>query len=389
MSTTNRRIVLAARPKGEPKDTDFRLEEAEVPAPAAGQVLLRTLYLSLDPYMRGRMNEGPSYAAAVEVGDVMTGATVSEVMSAPRPGGTGVSPVAASGQRGASALSPGDIGAADPGGTGVSPVAASGQRGASELTPGDIVLAQSGWQEYAVADAKTLRRLDPSAAPVSTALGVLGVPGLTAYTGLFNIGQPKPGETLVVGAAAGAVGSVVGQMGRIFGCRVVGVAGSPAKCEFVVKELGFDACVDRRQPAFAENLKAECPKGVDVYFENAGGAVLEAVLPLLNLFARVPVCGLIAHYNQTMPTRGVDRVPMLMLAILTRRLTFRGFIVSDFAAQAPDFARDMGQWVREGRVKYREDVVDGLENAVRAFQGLLRGENFGKLLVRVAARRLP
>jgi hypothetical protein len=338
---TNRRIVLAARPKGEPKDDDFRLEEAEVPAPADGEALLRTLYLSLDPYMRGRMNEGPSYAPPVEVGHVMEGGTVSEVL-----------------------LSKADT-----------------------LAVGDIVLAYSGWQEYAVADAKGLRRLDPSAAPVSTALGVLGMPGLTAYTGLLNIGQPKAGETLVVAAAAGAVGSVVGQIGKIRGCRVVGVAGGPAKCEFVVNELGFDACIDHRHPAFKESLKASCPAGVDIYFENVGGAVLESVLPLLNMFARVPVCGLIAHYNQTMPTRGVDRVPMLMFAILTRRLTFRGFIVTDFSAQAADFARDMGQWLREGRVRYREDVVDGLENAVGAFQGLLRGENFGKLLVRIAAPR--
>jgi NADPH-dependent curcumin reductase len=335
--TRNRRIVLAARPKGEPAETDFRMEVADIPAPAEGQVLLRNVYLSLDPYMRGRMNAGPSYAAPVEIGQVMEGATVSEVMESHSP----------------------------------------------DWKPGDIVLSYTGWQEYAVAESKSLRRIDSSRAPVSTALGVLGMPGMTAYTGLLNIGQPKPGETLVVAAAAGAVGSVVGQIGKIKGCRVVGIAGGEEKCKLVREEFGFDACLDHRGPALADELAAACPKGIDVYFENVGGAVFEAVLPLLNPFSRIPVCGLIAQYNATSLPKGPNRVPLLLGAMLVKRLTFRGFIVNDYASQREDFMRDMAAWVKDGKVKYREDVVDGIENAVTAFQGLLRGRNIGKLLVRL------
>ena len=251
------------------------------------------------------------------------------------------------------------------------------------LHPGDTVLAYTGWQEYAAVPAKAVRKLDSNAAPVSTALGVLGMPGMTAYTGLLNIGQPKAGETVVVAAAAGAVGSVVGQIAKIKGCRAVGIAGRPEKCAYVRGELGFDACIDHNSSGFRRELKSACPDGIDVYFENVGGAVLEAVVPLLNPFARVPVCGLIAHYNASAPPEGPNQVPLLMAAILTRRLTFRGFIVTDYSSQAADFQRDMSGWIREGRVKYREDIVDGLENAVSAFQGLLKGRNFGKLLVRV------
>lgn len=337
-ATKNRRIVLAQRPKGEPKQSDFRLEETGVTEPKEGEVLLRTLYLSLDPYMRGRMNDGPSYAPPVEINGVMEGGTVSEVVESKSP----------------------------------------------KLQAGDIVLSYSGWQEYATAKAVHLQKLDPKLAPVSTAVGVLGMPGMTAYTGLLNIGQPKPGETVVVAAAAGAVGSVVGQIAKIKGCRAVGVAGGKDKCDFVRNELGFDACIDHRSPNFAADLKAACPKGIDIYFENVGGAVFQAVLPLLNPFARVPVCGLIAHYNATEAPAGPDRSPMLMGAILTKRLTLRGFIVSDYAAQREDFLRDMAAWIRDGKVKYREDVVDNIENTVEAFQGLLRGRNFGKLLVRLA-----
>jgi hypothetical protein len=334
----NRRIVLVARPQGEPRDEDFRLETVEIPLLGEGQVLLRTIYLSLDPYMRGRMNAGPSYAPPVELGQVMEGGTVNAVVESRSP----------------------------------------------DFAPGDIVLAYTGWQEYAVATATSVKKLDPARAPVSTALGVMGMPGLTAYTGLVNIGQPKPGETVVVAAASGAVGSVVGQIAKLKGCRAVGIAGGQRKCEFVVKELGFDACVDHHSAPLPQNLKAACPDGVDVYFENVGGRVLNAVIPLMNLFGRVPVCGLIAQYNANGLAREVDRVPALMLAILAKRLTFRGFIVSDFAAQKDDFERDMIQWLRAGQVKYREDVVEGLENAVAAFQGLLKGRNFGKLLVRLA-----
>lgn len=335
--TRNRRIVLAARPTGEPAETDFRMEAADIPAPADGQVLLRNLYLSLDPYMRGRMNAGPSYAAPVEIGQVMEGATVSEVMESRSP----------------------------------------------DWKPGDIVLSYTGWQEHAVVETKGLRRIDPALAPVSTALGVLGMPGMTAYTGLLNIGQPKPGETLVVAAAAGAVGGIVGQIGKIKGCRVVGIAGGEEKCKLVREDFGFDTCLDHRGPALAAELAAACPKGIDVYFENVGGAVFEAVLPLLNPFSRIPVCGLISQYNATSLPKGPNRVPQLLAAILVKRLTFRGFIVNDYSAQREDFVRDMAAWLKEGKVKYREDVVDGLENAVTAFQGLLRGRNIGKLLVRL------
>ena len=334
--TKNRRIVLAARPKGEPMATDFRLEVAECPTPADGQVLLRNLYLSLDPYMRGRMNAGPSYAAPVEVNGVMEGGTVSEVIESK----------------------------------------------SQLLNPGDVVLSYTGWQEYAVAQAQAVRKLNPDAAPVSTALGVLGMPGMTAYTGLLNIGQPKAGETVVAAAAAGAVGSAVGQIAKIKGCRAVGIAGGPQKCDYVRNELGFDACIDHRSPSFADDLKAACPNGIDVYFENVGGAVLKAVAPLLNNFARVPVCGLIAQYNMSGLPSGPDWSPVLMGLTLIKRLTLRGFIVSDFNSQWGDFQRDMSTWFQEGKVKHREDVVDGIENAVSAFLGLLRGKNFGKLLVR-------
>ncbi|MBM6594709.1 NADP-dependent oxidoreductase [Microvirga pudoricolor] len=335
--TVNRRIVLASRPMGEPQPSDFRLETGLAPEPGDGQVLLRTLWLSLDPYMRGRMSAAKSYAKPVLIDDVMTGGTVNEVVVSRHPA----------------------------------------------FQAGDIVLGYAGWQDYALSDGSELRKLDPAAAPVSTALGVLGMPGMTAYTGLLTIGQPKPGETLVVAAAAGPVGSAVGQIGKIKGCRVVGIAGGPGKCRYLVDELGFDAAVDHRSPDMAQQLRDICPNGVDIYFENVGGAVWDAVFPLLNDFARVPVCGLVAHYNDTGLPQEPDRTPLLMRAVLAKRLTLRGFIVSDFASQAEMFQLDMSQWVREGRIRYREDVVDGLENAPDAFIGMLKGRNFGKLLVRI------
>ena len=334
---TNRQIVLAARPQGEPKESDFRMVETPVPEPGSGQVLLRTLYLSLDPYMRGRMNAGPSYAPAVGVGEVMVGSTVCRVE-------------------------------------------------ASNLDPfrvGDLVVAYTGWQEYALSDGRGVHPIDPAVAPVTTALGVLGMPGMTAWTGLRNIGQPKPGETVVVAAASGAVGSVVGQLAKIQGCTAIGIAGGERKCSYVTEEIGFDACLDHRAPGLPERLKGACPAGIDVYFENVGGPVFDAVLPLLNPFARVPVCGLIAHYNATEPPSGPDRVPALMMATLVKRLTFRGFIVSDFGAEFPQFLADMSAWLKEGKVKYHEDISDGLENAPRELIGLLKGENFGKKIIRV------
>ncbi len=338
MADTARRIVLASRPVGEPKASDFRLEEAPVPKPGAGEVLLKTLWLSLDPYMRGRMSDAPSYAKSVGVDEVMEAGTVSEV------------------------------------------VASNNER----FKAGDIVLSRAGWQTHLVSDGKGLRKLDPKVAPVSTALGVLGMPGMTAYTGLLEIGQPKEGETVVVAAASGAVGSVVGQIARIKGARAIGIAGGADKCRFVKEELGFTDCIDHRADDFPQRLKAACPNGIDVYFENVSGAVWDAVFPLLNFFARIPVCGLIAQYNATELPAGPNKVPQLMRAVLTKRLTIRGFIVTDFAARHDDFLRDVAGWLKQGKIRYREDIVDGLENAPRAMIGLLRGENFGKLLVRVA-----
>jgi NADPH-dependent curcumin reductase len=335
---TNRRILLARRPIGKPSEADFTFSAAELEDPQPGQMLLRTLWLSLDPYMRGRMSDRKSYAAPVAIGDVMVGGTVSEVITSNLEG----------------------------------------------FTPGDIVEGRTGWQEYALSDGAGLRKVEPALGPISTALGVLGMPGMTAYFGLFNIGKPKPGETVVVSAAAGAVGAIVGQLAKIKGCRVVGIAGAPEKCAYVVNELGFDECVSHRESDLAQRLEKACPKGIDVYFENVGGRVFEAVLPCLNDFARVPVCGLIAHYNDTDLASEPNQVPLLMRAILTRRLTVRGFIRGDFLDQQAAFFEDMSRWIRENRIKYREDIVQGLENAPRAFLKLFRGENFGKLLVKVA-----
>ncbi|HVI63126.1 MAG TPA: NADP-dependent oxidoreductase [Bradyrhizobium sp.] len=335
-----KRIVLASRPVGEPKPSDFRIEEIPVPAPGPGQVLLRTIWLSLDPYMRGRISDAASYAQPVPIGGVIEAGTVCEVIASNNPA----------------------------------------------FAKGDIVLARAGWQTHALSDGKGLAKIDPKLAPISTAVGVLGMPGMTAYTGLLDIGRPQPGETVVVAAASGAVGSAVGQIARIKGARAVGIAGGKDKCEFVKNELGFDHCVDHRDPDLAARLKDACPKGIDVYFENVGGAVFDAVFPLLNPFARVPVCGLIAHYNDT-EAKPPKWAASLMRAILTKRLTFRGFIVSDFAARHADFLRDMSQWVREGKVKYREFVTEGLDTAPAAFMGLLKGANFGKQLVRVGPDR--
>ena len=338
MTERAQRIVLASRPVGEPTLDNFRVEEMSISQPGPGQMLLRTRWLSLDPYMRGRMSDAPSYAKPVGIGEVMEGGTVSDVVTSNMSG----------------------------------------------FAKGDIVVGRTGWQTHALSDSSGLQRVDPTRAPISTALGVLGMPGMTAYVGLLEIGKPAAGETVVVAAASGAVGSVVGQIARIKGARAVGIAGGPEKCRYVTKELGFDDCVDHRAPDFAARLAAACPKGIDVYFENVGGAVFEAVFPMLNPFARIPVCGLISMYNATTLSPGPILLPHMMRAILTKRLTFRGFIVSDFAARYGDFMRDVSAWVGEGRIKHREDVVEGLENAPRALIGLLRGENFGKLLVRVA-----
>ncbi len=331
-------IRLAARPDGEPDDRCFETATVDLPALEDGQVLLRVVYLSLDPYMRGRMSTAKSYAAPVELGDVMVGGTVAEVVESRSP----------------------------------------------ELAAGDLVLSYSGWQTHAAADARAVRRLDPQAAPITTALGVLGMPGFTAYAGLLEIGRPKPGETVVVAAATGPVGSAVGQIAKVKGARAVGIAGGPDKCRALLEEFGFDAAVDHRSPDFVDELEAAVPDGIDVYFENVGGKVADAVFPRLNKYARVPVCGLVANYNATSAPQGPDRLPGFLGQVLTRSLTIRGFIQDEFTrSHGRDFVRDMTGWVREGQVRYREDVVDGLERAPEAFRGLLRGANFGKLLVRV------
>jgi NADPH-dependent curcumin reductase CurA len=316
----NKRVLLLSRPVGSPSADNFSIENAPVPEPSEGEVLLKILYLSLDPYMRGRMSAAKSYAKPVGIGDVMEGGTVAKVVRSRHPG----------------------------------------------FTEGDIVLSHSGWQSFALSDGRGLRKLDATRAPVSTALGVLGMPGFTAYAGLLTIGKPKAGETVVVAAASGAVGSVVGQIARIRGARAVGIAGGAAKCAFVRNELGFDAVVD-------------------VYFENVGGKVWDAVFPLLNDFARVPVCGLIAQYNdQPGSHSGPDRLPATMRDVLSKSLLIRGFIQREFADQFPAFHREASEWIASGKLRYKEDFVDGLENAPEAFIGLLEGRNFGKLIVRVA-----
>ena len=335
---TNQRIVLASRPVGAPVAENFRLEEGTIPAPADGEVLLLVHYLSLDPYMRRRMDDRASYAPPVALDAVMVGGTVGEVIESRHAG----------------------------------------------FKKGDFVEGMGGWQRYAVLKGETLRKLNPSDAPISTALGILGMPGMTAYTGLLTIGKPQAGETLVVAAASGAVGAAVGQIAKLKGCRVVGIAGGTAKTRYLTEQLGFDAAIDHHAADFPQALAAACPNGIDIYFENVGGKVFKTILPLLNPFARMPVCGLISHANETSMPDGPDGVPDLFRAILTKKLTIRGFIVHDFADQADAFRKDMQAWIKQGQVRYREDIVEGLAQAPEAFIGLLQGRNFGKLLVRVA-----
>jgi NADPH-dependent curcumin reductase CurA len=330
---TNHQVLLRRRPVGRPVAEDFEIVAGRLPPVPQGAVLRRTIYLSLDPYMRGRMNEHGGYAKSVALGQVMVGGTVSEVIESGNPA----------------------------------------------FKPGDYVAAADGWQEYGASTGADLRKLDPALAPISTALGVLGMPGMTAYFGLLDIGQPKPGETVVVAAASGAVGSVVGQIAKIKGCRAVGLAGSAEKCEYVVRELGFDACVNHHEGNLAESLAAACLSGIDVYFENVGGAVLDAVMPLLNVNARIPLCGLIADYNAAQPVPGPNWRPLLF-----KRVLVKGFIISDHPDRLPAFLKDASVWVREGRLKYREDFVDGLDQAPAAILRLFDGANFGKLIVRVS-----
>jgi len=329
----NRQIVLRSRPESNPTADNFEIVHVAVPPVTDGNVLRRTMYLSLDPYMRGRMSDAESYAASVAIRQVMVGHTVSQVIESRNP----------------------------------------------QFAAGDFVAGYDGWQEFGISSGRELRKLDPAHAPLTTALGTLGMPGMTAYVGLLDIGQPKAGETVVVSAASGAVGSVVGQIAKIKGCRAVGIAGSPDKCRYVVEELGLDACVNYKSESFREDLAGACPSGIDVYFENVGGAVFVAVMRLLNVNARIPLCGLIADYNAAKMPSGPNLRP-----ILVKRALIKGFIVFDHNDRAPAFLKDCGQWFREGRLKYREDIVDGLEHAPTALLKLFDGRNFGKLIVRVS-----
>jgi NADPH-dependent curcumin reductase CurA len=324
----NIQVLLKSRPEGAPGEDNFEIVESAVPEVGEGGVLRRTLWLSVDPYMRARMSTAKSYAAPANVGEPMVGGTVSEVVASNNP----------------------------------------------RFAPGDIVAGFDGWQSYAVSDGKGLRKLDPSQAPPSYALGVLGMPGLTAYVALLDIGKPKEGETVVVSAAAGAVGSIAGQIAKVKGCRVIGLAGSDAKCDYVIRELGFDECINYK----TADLKTALPNGIDVYVDNVGGAILEAVLRKLNVFARIPLVGLISQYNDAKPQPGPNLGPLL-----ASRATMRGMIVTDHTDRFPDFIRDMSGWVKEGKVKLREDVIEGIENTPRAFLGLFSGENVGKRIVKV------
>jgi NADPH-dependent curcumin reductase CurA len=337
--STARQIVLASRPRGKPTPENFRLEQIPIPSVPKGGVLLKVLYLSLDPYMRGRMDDRKSYAKPAGIGEVMPGESAAEVIASDHP----------------------------------------------EYAIGETVLAKTGWRTHAIAEAANLAKIDPAFAPITTRLGVLGMPGFTAYGGLHVIGKPKPGETVVVAAASGPVGSLVGQLARISGARAVGIAGGPDKCRYVTEELQFDAAVDHRAPDMAETLAAHCPSGVDIYFENVGGAIWQAVLPLLNSFARVPVCGLISQYDAIPGTTGPDLLPATMRAVLTKSLTLRGYINYEFTEKYhAEFLRTVSAGIASGQISYREDITDGLENAPGAFIAMLEGRNFGKALVRVA-----
>jgi NADPH:quinone reductase len=335
MATVNRQITLASRPVGFPKVSDFHLVYTPLPSPAAGEVLVRSIYLSLDPYMRGRMSDAESYARPLAIGEVMTGGAVARVVESMDPG----------------------------------------------FLPGDTVEGILGWQEYAVVPGRELRKVDPGLAPVSTALGVLGMPGLTAYFGLLDICAPQRGETVVVSGAAGAVGMLVGQIAKIKGCRVVGVAGSDAKIAWLLDELGFDAAFNYRTAADSHaRLKELCPAGIDAYFDNVGGVITDAVIRLINAKARISVCGQISQYNLEKPEKG----PRWLGQLIVRQAKVQGFLVSAYAGRFPEALERLARWLRQGKLKYREDVAQGLEAAPQAFIGMLQGANQGKQLVRLS-----
>jgi NADPH-dependent curcumin reductase len=329
----NLQVLLANRPTGWVTESDFRLLESPMPKPGPGQMLVKVRWLSLDPYMRGRMSTGKSYAKPLEIGDVMTGGTVGEVI----------------------------------------------ESGNGKFKPGDYVVGPLGWQQYAVSDGEGVTKVDPDLVPLSCYLGCVGMPGATAWTGLLEHCKPIAGETVVVSAASGAVGSVVGQLAKLQGCRAVGIAGGKTKCDFTVKELGFDACVDYKAGNLYEDLKAACPEGIDCYFENVGGEVMDTTFRLLNAFSRVALCGMIADYNATEPY-GVT----MMRSLLVNRVNLRGFIVSDRLDLYARAIGQLGKLVALGKIKYHETVAEGLESAPKAFIGMLKGANLGKQVVKVA-----
>ena len=332
-SDINRRVVLAERPAAYPEPKHFRLEEVPIPQPNEGEALVETVWLSLDPYMRGRMREGPSYATPVQIGGVMTGGVVGRVVESRTP----------------------------------------------DIAAGDIVDGSLGWQEYAVARPSSLRKVDPGLAPISTAVGVLGMPGMTAYFGFLDVCEPEVGDTVVVSAASGAVGQIVGQIGKIMGCRVVGTAGTDEKVDFIVNELGFDAGINYKTEDVDSALAAACPDGIDAYFDNVGGFVTDAVMQQTNVHARVAICGQISQYNLPEP----ELAPRSLGLLIQKQAKVEGFLVFNFAHRHEHARQRMAEWIRTGQLKYKEDVVDGLENAPEAFIGMMTGANFGKLLVRV------
>lgn len=334
----SQRIVLASRPVGEPTQANFSIQSVDLPALEEGQLLLKTVYLSLDPYMRGRMSDAPSYAAPVEIGEVMVGGTVSQVLDSKHP----------------------------------------------KFQKGEWVLSGNGWQSHAIVDGSQCQSLGMHPEHPSWALGILGMPGFTAYMGLLDIGQPKAGETLVVAAATGPVGATVGQIAKIKGCRTVGIAGGAEKCRHAVEQLGFDVCLDHYAEDFAEQLKQAVPNGIDIYYENVGGKVFDAVLPLLNAAARIPVCGVVSQYNVTEQAQGPDRLPSFVGTLLRKRIRMQGFIIfEDYADHYPAFHQQMSVWLQEGKVQYKEHVVEGLEHTIDAFVGMLKGQNFGKLVIKL------
>lgn len=330
--TTRRSVVLKRRPSAEPGPGDFELREDAIPTPLAGEVVTRTIWLSIDPYMRGRLREVQLYAPAVQIGEVMTGETVGQVIASAHP----------------------------------------------DFAVGDVVVGARGWQSHSVSRGEALVKIPPHGAPLSAYLGVLGMPGATAYAGISEICKPQPGETVVVSAASGAVGSVAGQLAKRAGARVVGIAGGPDKCLWVQDSLGFDDCVDHRSLDLGRELHAACPKGIDGYFENVGGAVQAAVFAQLNAFSRVAMCGMVSQYNETEFPAGPN-----LGFVVGKRVLIQGFIVSDRPERLVEWRHLAAPWVADGSLIYREDVMEGLENAPEALTGILAGRNFGKLLVRV------